>query len=159
VETYNDDSIRKNKEYGASVYEKDGGYTYTVPSTGSSWTVKPSVEPTQRTVADLHTHGADERSLNKDRFSDEDIILADTRGIPSYVGLPSGTMDKYDPATGEITSVSLPNKETPQNGKDDPTISGIQNFIDNIEHDINYPDQARRGSNMAPNSSEGEKGK
>jgi RHS repeat-associated protein len=138
--TYNDDSIKSNREYGASIYEKDGGYTYSIPSKGSSHSVTPSVEPTARTIADLHTHGADtDKFTTKDEFSREDIDLANKRNIPSYVALPSGILQKYDPQTGWIKDIAVLHT----NQKDDPTIKFFQNIIDNFEHDKKFPDQKR----------------
>jgi hypothetical protein len=145
--TYNDDSIKYNKEYGSSVYKKGDGYTYTVPSRGSSYGVTPSVNPTERTIADLHTHGADtDRYTTKDDFSDHDIDLANKRNIPSYVALPSKVLQKYDPQTGWITDIASL-RDT--NSKDDPSISFIKNIADNLEHDRNFPDQKRIGPNHA----------
>jgi RHS repeat-associated protein len=146
--TYYDDSVNRNREYGSSVHKTDGGYTYTTPSKGSSWSVKSSVDPEKRVEANLHTHGSDDyQGGNKNNFSDQDIENADSRNVDSYVTLPDGTVQHYSPKTGWITDVT--NVRNTTNNQPDPHISDIQNLIDNIKHGLNFPDQ-KGGKNNAP---------
>jgi RHS repeat-associated protein len=149
AKTYNDDSIRTNREYGSSIYETDNGkYAYTVPKKSAfSWNVEPSVHPEKRTVGTVHSHGSDEMSGgNKDKYSEEDIALAQKDNIPSYLAMPSGVLQKYDPQKDEILDIGsdLPKQGTAKHGKVDPTVMGF--FLDarnHREHNKNFPDQQK----------------
>jgi hypothetical protein len=149
AQTYNDDSIRENKEYGSSIYQTENGkYSYTLPKKSMfSWTVEPSVSPTDRTLATVHSHGSDEMSGgNKDNFSVQDIDLADTKNIPSYVVLPSGVLQKYDPGSRsegmQDIEGGLPNMQTAHNGsKNDPVMGFFDDIRNHKEHNRNFPDQ------------------
>ena len=55
--TYNDDSIKNNREYGASVYEVADGYTYTIPSRGTSNRIIMSVSPSNPSIAFTYSCG------------------------------------------------------------------------------------------------------
>jgi RHS repeat-associated protein len=142
---YNVDSIINNKEYGASIYVKDGGYTYTVPSRGTTASVIMSVPKTAIPVAYLHTHAAyDSKYINND-FSNTDKLVAKISGIPFYLASPNGFLQVYDP----IADVpALINHNMPSDKNDplrensnhpssatynaNPTINGFQNFVDHI---------------------------
>ncbi len=122
-------SIRDNKEYGGLIYRgADGKYYYTGPLRGSDQGVTPANAPAPAgttVVGDYHTHGdystADpvtgaavrtsdpaNDDFNSDNFSttDKTGIATDGAGTPGYagyLGTPSGTFRRYDPATGADT--------------------------------------------------------
>ena len=151
--TYNDDSIRYNREYGSSIYMTDNGkYSYTVPRRSmSSWSVTPSVHPTKRTLAIVHSHGREERGAgNKDRISEQDMENAERYGIPSYVVLPSGGLEKYDPNEIRLNSwddgirsvgYGFPNMNNSENGIDNPVIDYFSYIRNHREHNKNFPGQ------------------
>jgi RHS repeat-associated protein len=116
---YNDDSIRDNIEYGASVYydRLKEGYTYTEPARGTKDSIWHSVDQVNKTLAQLHTHAAyDEKYKNND-FSRDDIKLADKANVPSYVATTNGSLLMYDPSTGK----SIPISTNMPSDKNDPT--------------------------------------
>jgi len=127
--TYNDDSIRHNREYGSSIYRKDNGkYVYTVPNVGDRTGVTPSKNSKYRSerVATVHTHTD---GIDMYQHSDWDIDLAYSEGIVDYLVTPNGVVTKYDPA------------------KDDGSYSGWRNIVEVIHFDApnlknynNYPD-------------------
>jgi hypothetical protein len=151
--TYNDDSIRYNKEYGSSIYMTDNGkYAYTVPKkSGNSWSVEPSVHPDKKKLAEIHTHGNEEVGAgNKDVLSGPDIDRANRTGIPSYAVLPSGTIEKYDPKEEKMdprdkgaksVGSGYPNMYNSKNGRNDPVISFLDYIRDHRKHNKNFPDQ------------------
>ena len=62
LNSVNDKSIRKNKEYGGLIYEKGGKYYATIPVAGTGRTFKPlaalpQVPKGATVVGDYHTHG------------------------------------------------------------------------------------------------------
>ncbi len=121
-------SIHDNLEYGGVIYRgPDGNYYYTGPSQGSPTGFNPSATPAPpgtTQVGDYHTHGdysiVDPSGnivrtsnpamddFNSDNFSAQDKvgIAADGAGVPGYtgyLGTPSGTFRRYDPATNSDT--------------------------------------------------------
>ena len=122
-------SIRDNREYGGLIYRgADGKFYYTGPLRGTDQGVTPAnapAPPGTTVVGDYHTHGdystADPATgaavrtsdpanddFNSDNFSttDKNGIAADGAGVPGYagyLGTPSGTFRRYDPATGADT--------------------------------------------------------
>jgi hypothetical protein len=137
--TYNDDSIRQNREFGASIYQLDNGsYTYSIPRRGGMRGVRVSSPPRgYRAVATIHTHGAHVPSLDSENFSIGDKNRARRRNIPSYLVTPSGALKVFDPtrSTGRLEYVienqnipSDPNARRrlttvdPGDGRDDPFI-------------------------------------
>jgi len=150
AKTYNDDSIRKNKEYGSSIYMTDNGkYAYTVPKKGrTSWQIEPSVHPTKKTLATIHTHAREEAGAgNKDKISEDDILGANEDKIPIYVVLPSGTLEFYDPNEPDewvqwrVVRTGFPDMKTAKDGKDDPVMGFFENISNHQEHNKNFPDQ------------------
>ncbi len=96
AKTYNDDSIKLNRELGSSIYiNKDGKYYYTIPSKGFKASVKPSTIMGEKRVAMIHTHTD---GFQMDRFSDTDLIIASKEGIISYLVLSDGILVKFDPS-------------------------------------------------------------
>jgi len=131
LERANPDSIRDNREYSGLIYRgTDGQYYYTGPLMGSDQGANPHDSPAPAgttVVGDYHTHGdystvdpdtgAAVRTsdparddFNSDNFSttDRNGIAsdgADTPGYAGYLGTPSGTFRRYDPATGSDTEL------------------------------------------------------
>jgi len=119
-------SIKANKEYAGLIYRgKDGKYYYTGPVRGSDQGANPHSAPAPAgttVVGDYHTHGDYSRAdpatgaavrtgkptqddFNSDNFSTTDKTGiandgASTPGYAGYLGTPSRTFRKYDPATG-----------------------------------------------------------
>jgi hypothetical protein len=145
--TYNDDSIRSNREYGSSIYQTENGkYTYSLPKKSFfSWNVEPSVSPNGKTLETIHTHAQDSKWENNDQFSRQDIDLADERNIPGYVVLPSGVLQRYDPNHKEdgIKDVSggFPNMRTAGNGVNDPILKFSEDTKAHKEHNKYFSDQ------------------
>jgi Domain of unknown function (DUF4329) len=121
----NPKSIKDNLEYSGLVYkDKDGKYYYTGPAKGTDQGADPfrdaPAPPGSVVAGDYHTHGdystADPNTgaairtsdPAKDDFDSDNFSTQDKRGIaaggsPGYLGTPSGTFRKYDPATGQDT--------------------------------------------------------
>jgi len=114
--TYNDDSIRKNAEYGATVYTQTnaGGlvtYTYSVPNRGEEAAVVPSLPPNgQQPVGIVHTHGAYSPYFQNNEFSPSDMEVAKSLGVPIYVATPNGSLQGFYPNsnTTALLSTSMP---------------------------------------------------
>jgi hypothetical protein len=125
----NPQSIRDNREYAGLIYRgTDGKYYFTGPVQGTDQGANPKnapAPPGTQVVGDYHTHGPyatqdpvtgaaiptndpSKDAFNADNFSTTDKrgIASDGAGIPGYagyLGTPSGTFRKYDPATGSDT--------------------------------------------------------
>lgn len=125
----NPQSISANREYGGVIYrDTSGQYYYTGPVQGSAAGFDPSSAPAPsgtQVVGDYHTHGdysmqdpvtkvitrtsdPARDNLGSDNFSREDKIgiAHDGAGNPAYrgyLGTPSGTFRRYNPATGQNT--------------------------------------------------------
>ncbi len=126
----NSQSIRDNREYAGLIYRgTDGKYYFSGPVVGSDQGANPHSAPAPagaQVVGDYHTHadystanpttGAAVRTsdpthddFNSDNFSatDKTGIASDGAGTPGYegyLGTPSGTFRRYDPATGSDTA-------------------------------------------------------
>ena len=120
-------SIKDNLEYSGLIYRgSDGKYYYSGPAKGTDQGANPvgdAPAPKGTTVVgDFHTHGdystedkktgAAVRSsdpkkdqFNSDNFSTQDKTDNAAVGYPGYLGTPSGTLRKYDPATGKDTKL------------------------------------------------------
>ena len=121
----NEKSIKDNREYSGMIYkDKDGKFYYTGPVKGSDQGANPFRDapspPGTTDVGAYHTHGpygvADPKTgaviptndpkrddFNADNFSKQDKRAFDSKGYPGYLGTPSGTFRKYDPADGSDT--------------------------------------------------------
>ena len=129
--TYNDDSIRNNKEYGATIYSvttkgenKFTLYAYNVPRQGDkdSVVVNSKLKSGQKEVTTIHSHSSGEGYENPSSGDLE--LLSD--GQSAYVTTPDGKLVEYD-STGKetIRSTALPNQNdgsAKTNPKDDPYI-------------------------------------
>jgi RHS repeat-associated protein len=129
--TYNDDSIRHNREYGSSIYlNKNSKYVYSVPNVGKRRDVKPSRDSNQNSerVATIHTHTD---GMDMYVFSDEDIDLAYREKISSYLVTADGSITKYDPAkdvAGSYNSWKFVVEAIPSNA---PNLRNYNNYPDN----------------------------
>jgi RHS repeat-associated protein len=135
--TFNDDSIRNNIEYGASVYYdplKDG-YTYTNPARGTKDSVLGTVDQINPTQAQLHTHAAYDKNYQNNVFSTDDKNLADKANVPSYVATPNGSLLKYDPDTMKPTTIST-NLPSDINDPSRKNTNDPNNGIDNRVHTV-----------------------
>ena len=123
----NPQSIKDNLEYSGLIYQgKDGGFYFTGPAKGTDQGANPLKDapapPGTKVVADYHTHGdystADPKTgkavrtndpskdaFNSDNFSTQDKLDNKKQGYPGYLGTPSGTFRKFDPATGSDTTL------------------------------------------------------
>lgn len=130
LQSANPQSIRDNREYAGLIYRgTDGQYYFTGPVRGTDQGADPGNAPAPartQVVGDYHTHGdystaepttgAAVRTsdparddFNSDNFSrtDKTGIARDGAGNPDYrgyLGTPSGTFRRYDPATGSDTT-------------------------------------------------------
>ena len=127
----NPQSIRDNREYAGLLYRgADGQYYYTGPIAGTDQGANPQNAPAPAgttVMGDYHTHGdystadpatgAAVRTSDpaRDDFDSDHFSATDRRGIAQdgsgtpgyagYLGTPSGTFRKYDPATGADTTL------------------------------------------------------
>ncbi len=123
----NPQSIKDNTEYSGLIYKgTDGKYYYTGPAKGTDQGANPLKQapaPAGTTVVgDYHTHGdystidpvtkaavrtndPKKDQLNSDNFSTQDKNDNIKQGYPGYLGTPSGTFRKFDPATGKDTTI------------------------------------------------------
>jgi hypothetical protein len=128
----NPDSIRDNREYSGLIYRaSDGQYYYSRPAQGSDQGANPwrdsSIPAGTTEVGYYHTHGdystADPTThaavrtsdpanddFNSDNFSGPDKRAAQNHGagVPGYAGYlagPGGTFRRYDPATGNDSTI------------------------------------------------------
>jgi LysM repeat protein len=117
-------------EYGSTIYQVTTAsgvvqYAYSIANIGTTGaSVTPSSAPSGTTqVADIHTHGAYSFGTYRDNefsgaHSTPTANLAETRldigdnnstGLVGYVVTPNGSLQKYDPVTGNITTVNTNN--------------------------------------------------
>ncbi len=159
---YNNNSIIDNREYSSSIFivYKDGkkGYTYTVPSKGKMGYSNASLPPLGiKPIAWIHTHGAaiDENgeSHNYNRFtghefdmtSEElkaiseirpktaDIAIANNSNQTAYLASPNGCLQKYDPSTGEVITIST---DLPSDNRDSERLNN-NDYIPNKHNQAN----------------------
>ena len=108
--TYNDDSIRNNREYGATIYkDRDGKYYYSTPNEGTEANIWMYTLPENKeddVVALVHSHGST-TSHDNENLSKDDISTADDHQMPVYVVTPGGKIQKYDPK-GQRTRINAP---------------------------------------------------
>jgi uncharacterized Zn-binding protein involved in type VI secretion len=123
----NPQSIATNREFSGFIYQgADGKFYFSGPAQGSDQGANPirdAPAPAGTTVVGVyHTHGPygtkdpvtgavipthdpARDDFNADNFSRPDKRFSDNRGYPGYLGTPSGTFRKYDPATGSDTTL------------------------------------------------------
>jgi hypothetical protein len=121
----NPQSIKDNREYSGLIYKgADEKYYFTGPAKGTDQGANPLRDAPApsgtQVVGDYHTHGdystvdpntgaavrtndPSKDAFNSDNFSTQDKADNKKQGYPGYLGTPSGTFRKYDPATGNDT--------------------------------------------------------
>ena len=109
--TYNDNSIKKGKEFASTIYEiKQNGntyYSYSKPKVGSNASSRASKNPNgTKRVADIHAHGKYEAAYDNNNFSDSDIKDNDSKNIDGYITTPDGSLKKYDVKTKTVIPIS-----------------------------------------------------
>ena len=157
--TYNDNSIRDCKEYASSIiYVRNDkgvlGYTYTIPNVGTFDKSTPSEAYGAEIAAFVHTHSAScfthwgnefsgirgkknvLLSIEERKTQDAvgDIGLSNRTMLDIYVATPNGSLQKYDPLTGEIITVS---KCMPSDSNDTERLNNIGTEETSYIYEIN----------------------
>jgi RHS repeat-associated protein len=119
----NPQSKTENREYNGATYELRGRF-YSTPGvqTGlAGGTTRIPLPPGARVVEDMHTHGDYTRvdlrenpvrttrsrdQFTSDEVNSEDKTRADRSGRVVTVGTPSGTYQRYDPATRNVEAIT-----------------------------------------------------
>ena len=130
---YGATSISANQEYGSTIYQVSTptgtGYTYSAANVGTTGaSVSVSSAPAGSTATgDIHTHAAYDAAYKNDVFSGIPATGANTtstrgdvgdnnrNGLTGYLVTPSGTLQKYDPTTGTISTLSTTMPNDPAN--------------------------------------------
>lgn len=110
-------SIVKRAEYGGMIYLQDGKYFYTKARTqGYGNTVNVGHREPNRScpegsqpVGYYHTHPnfqAGKIPMEYNKYSDEDISLAEELGLLAYMGSLDGTFWVYDPKVKKPVEIS-----------------------------------------------------
>jgi RHS repeat-associated protein len=135
--TYNDDSIRKNREYFSAIYAyRQGGkqyYTYEEPVVGGVAGVTPYYARDDRHyTAGAHTHAAYDPQYDNNNFStkggDEDY--AKSVKVDLYVATPNGSLQLYDYQSGKVSLISSGMPSDPKDPNRQNTSSPIKNTAD-----------------------------
>ena len=103
IQWINATSIIENREYAGWIYlKKDGYYSFTKPRRGSKDRSCPGWwgRLTLHTVADYHTHGANDPEYDNENFSPTDIKGNDSLGKPGFLGTPGNSIQVYAPGSG-----------------------------------------------------------
>jgi uncharacterized protein DUF4329 len=172
AKSYNDNSIAAKKEYASSIIKvttaKEVYYTYVQPlvgtKDGSSSSTRGLLGPLEgsQVVADIHTHGnyIESYGFGNENFSSADVSVNDKAKFAGYLVTPSGTLQKYDPATSEITDLNktdIPSDQTDPNKvnnidalntnlpKNEPTYGIWESIKHNILGPLIYGAQAVKG--------------
>ncbi|PHN08263.1 SpvB/TcaC N-terminal domain-containing protein [Flavilitoribacter nigricans] len=110
---YNPVSIKRNREYAATIYEvKRNGryyYGYSRPARGTVDASNPAQAPAPartRTIGDIHTHGAELEKYDNNNFSKADIKGITRDRHIGFVVTPKGYLKRYNPWARRITTVS-----------------------------------------------------
>jgi len=120
INEINPKSQKKDKEMGGWIVEvKDvfglvDGYKADKPKTGRKHGLSLTTKP-QGCSGIYHAHGAESGpNYNDENFSASDENAAKNNKVPIYVGTPSNSIKKYDPATGKAgktTELQKPTKK------------------------------------------------
>jgi RHS repeat-associated protein len=144
--TYNGASIMQKTEYASTLYtvtaNGKASYTYTDPSHTSAHGANPSPAPTgSNSEGFIHSHGNDDVGYDDNNFSGipgrngnpsgpntsstkGDLGYANKTNQTAYVTTPDGTLQEYEPSTGNITVVSTDMPSDPNDGSptDNPLV-------------------------------------
>jgi RHS repeat-associated protein len=130
---WNGISILNQEEWGTTIYENGGGFTYVEPETQHhtndvEFPLPPGGE--DYAVSAAHTHGNHILDSNN-FFSKHDMDLSITKGKESYISTPDGSLKVFDPITGEPRTIreDMPSDPNDPNRKNqiDPTRNTPQN--------------------------------
>ncbi|HOE08526.1 MAG TPA: DUF4329 domain-containing protein [Treponemataceae bacterium] len=120
AKTYNDDSIREGKEFGATVYQDENGeYYYSTPNIGTATQVNMYTDPKKDSDVDaalVHTHGEYLDNAGK-TLSTGDRNTSDAFDLPVYAATPGGQIQKHEPNTPVANDTYLPNSQIPSDPK------------------------------------------
>ena len=105
INFYNPISILTNTEVTGTIYRIPlMGYTYSYP-TKNGPAASDNGPPCLICSAYYHTHAAFDPGYDNENFSNADVTLARQNGVAMYLGIPSGAIKVFDPATGRVTIV------------------------------------------------------
>lgn len=169
---YNDNSIRDNQEYGSTIYKTVDAsgvtkYAYSIANIGTTGaTVSCSPAPSGTTpVADIHSHAAYSFGMYLDNIfsgvkstpkqnkaqTKYDVGDNNRTGLVGYLATPNGSLQKYDPSTGQISTV---NNSNPSDSNDpsrkNSKSSNYETFIKlgNIEFNSNLARQSSKNQGV-----------
>jgi hypothetical protein len=111
ISEINPRSIRESQEFGGTIYQRNGRFSYTTPNAGggSSVVTASAIPPGAKDVGRYHTHGSTQNYTDED-FSDGpkgDIKLCRDRGTPSWLGTPKGAIKKAIPTKRGFVIIDL----------------------------------------------------
>ena len=151
----NSTSISEGREYAGRIYRNpDGTYSYTPPNAGTKdSSIIGSWPDGTKNSGMYHTHGADDPDYWNEIFSKDDIDIADSENVSSYLGTPSGSFQIYTPPPSWFEQVwnYITNAIIPIVRPSDPNdIVGPQSFGDEhwtssqnaLPYTIHYENQA-----------------
>lgn len=105
----NPKSVKEGREYGGWVRKNgDGTFSYDPPVKGSKDGLTNMPSKGTSDVVWYHTHGAADPGYDNENFSGAtgDKGYSKANNATGYVATPSGAIKKYDPATGNVTTLS-----------------------------------------------------
>ena len=153
--TYNDNSIRENKEYASVFYfvineNNEIGFSYNIPNIGTERGVlMPPAPSGYLPAAKIHTHAAFSPLYRNNEFSGIYIEGTDTKLSPeqivqrlanddtgnanreqmdSFIVTPNGSLQRYDFRTGKISIIS---KDMPSDPEDPTRMNNIPSIEEN----------------------------
>lgn len=99
----NPGSISENREYaGWLTKNADGTYSIGHANPGTEAGSDPGPRPSNA-AGMYHTHGANTPGYDNEHFSPQDKRFAGQNHVPSYLGTPGHTIQKYNPGTDRVT--------------------------------------------------------
>jgi hypothetical protein len=104
----NPSSIRQGREMGGWIKQNsDGTFTPRLPVTGSKDGLSNMPGKNADDVAWWHTHGAPDPGYDNENFSGAtgDKGYSTANNAVGYLATPSGTIKKYDPSTGTVSTL------------------------------------------------------
>ncbi len=99
IRDINPTSIHEGREYAGRVYQNsDGTFSYTEPNQGTKAASSPGDVPDDtKGVGRYHTHGKDDPGYDNEHFSGPDRDNARNEQVDSFLGTPSGSIQKFTP--------------------------------------------------------------
>ena len=99
----NPGSITEGREYAGWVTKNpDGTYSVGAANPGTRAGSDPGPRP-RNAAASYHTHGANDPGYDNEHFSPQDRDFARQNHVPGYLGTPGHTIQKYNPASDQVT--------------------------------------------------------